>query len=165
MDWARLDLRMPNGLPVSDAEQETVRKLAEEAIVTSEHDPEIVLKAAARALGQAAAVQNLRAYAKQTILNALKKTSLARAKKDPLAASENLDYISDFTYVDKIESVILVRELLDTLSPQDREIFLRRMEGEVFPDIDREMSLKPRTSEFRFQISKKLLREALKERL
>ena len=52
MDWANFDHRIPSQSPVSDKDRETVLRVAEEAIMKTDLDPEIVLDAAARALGQ-----------------------------------------------------------------------------------------------------------------
>jgi len=164
MDWARLDLRMPNQASVNDQDREIIRQLAEEVIIKSDHDPDVVLNAAASAMSRRDVVVNLRAYAARTIFRAIKRTADARAKKDPLVATASLDVVSNFAGNDSIENTILVRELLDKLAPQDREIFVRKMEGETFPEIDGAMSLRPRTAEFRFRVCKTTIREALSVR-
>jgi hypothetical protein len=55
---------------------------------------------------------------------------------------------------DSIEKQILVRELLETLNGLDREIYLRRLNGFEFAEIDKALSLRPRTSEYRFREAK-----------
>jgi hypothetical protein len=164
MDWARLDSRMPGEISVSDADRKTIQQVAEEAILKGDHDPEIVLDAAAKALSRVDVIENLRAYARRTIVRAIKKTTIAQARKDPLAASSSLEGLCNLADNDKIENAILVRELLDTLAPLDREIFVRKMEGETFPEIDSEMSLRPRTAEFRFRVCRTLMRQTLNEK-
>ena len=161
MDWARLDLRMSGDVSVSDADRETIRQVAEEAIIKSEHDPEVVLKAAADSLSRAGIVANLRAYATRSIFRALKRETVAQAKKEGIAAA-GLERNLDFAGNDSIDNAILLREVLDTLAPQDREIFVRKMEGETFPEIDSSMSLKPRTAEWRFRSCSASIRQAIK---
>lgn len=66
---------------------------------------------------------------------------------------------------DQIENRILVRELLETLAPQDREIVVRRMSGDSFPGIDNDLNLKPRTAESRYRASLVALRKTLRAKL
>jgi hypothetical protein len=164
MDWANFDHRIPSRSPVSDKDRETVLRVAEEAIMKTDLDPEIVLNAAARALGNASFVGNLRAYAKQAIFRALKRTGLAHSNKDPLANSEALTDDIDFAVNGDIENIILIRDLLETLDIVDQEIVRRRMNGETFPQIDKEMALRPRTAESRFNACKKMLEKALSKK-
>jgi DNA-directed RNA polymerase specialized sigma24 family protein len=110
-------------------------------------------------------IGNLRAYATRAISRALNKAEKAQKKKDALISFGDMETTADFSQNDKIENEILVRELLDTFTPQDREIFLRRMNGDTFPDIDSEMNLKPRTAEQRFRVCKGALRQALQDKL
>jgi len=164
MDWADFDLRIPSQSPVSDKDRETVLRVAEEAIMKTDGDPDVVLNAAARALGRANFVTNLRAYAKQAVFRALKRTGLARSAKDPLAHSQALTDDIDFAQNGDIENVVLIRDLLETLANVDQEIFYRRMNGDTFPRIDIEMGLKPLTAESRFNACKKLLEKTLSEK-
>ena len=117
MNWARFDLSMPNQSSVSDNDRETIRQVAEEAIIESDHDPEIVLNAAAKVMGRRDVIENLRAYAKRAVVRALKRTTMAKAKKDPLAAAASLNDVYGFTEQEKIENAILVRELIEILAP------------------------------------------------
>ena len=60
MDWARFDLRISGKTAVSDADREIIRQVAEQAILNSDRDPEIVLAAAASALDRASFVDDFR---------------------------------------------------------------------------------------------------------
>jgi FixJ family two-component response regulator len=101
----------------------------------------------------------------RAIFRARSKTKVTQVKQEQLVDVESAAELSDRSQADQIENRILVRELLETLCPQDREIFLRRMAGETCPEIDSGMNLKPRTAEGRFRICKHALRKVLEERL
>ncbi len=73
-----------------------------------------------------------------------------------------MDAVPDLSRRDDIENRLLVRELLDSLSDQDREIVLRRVWGEACKDIESDMNLKPRTAETRFRAAKTALRRLAK---
>lgn len=165
MAWDAIDLGAPGGTPVSPADREILFDVAEKAILKSDRDPDVVLRAAARVSRRLGLIDNLRAYATRAISRALNKAEKAHAKKDALFSFGNMESAVDFSQTDKIENEILVRELLDTFTPQDREIFKRRMDGDTFPDIDAEMNLKPRTAEQRFRVCKASLRKLLEDKL
>lgn len=71
----------------------------------------------------------------------------------------------DVSQVEQIENKILIRELLETLKPLDREIFTRHMRGDTCPEIDADLGLKPRTAEIRFAFCKNALRKAFMDKL
>ena len=85
-------------------------------------------------------------------------------KEEQLTDVEYAPQLTDSSQVEQIENHILVRELLDTLSPLDREIFVRRMDGMTCAEIDLAMDLKPRTAEIRFEACKNTLRKAFQEK-
>jgi DNA-directed RNA polymerase specialized sigma24 family protein len=70
-----------------------------------------------------------------------------------------MDELPDLSHREDIENQILVRELLESLPSLDREILVRRVFGESGPEIERDMNLKPRTSEIRFRAAKNALRQ------
>ena len=123
------------------------------------------MQAAKRVGRRAHLVENLRAYATRAVFRVKDSVGLARAKEEPLDNFEFAAELIDGSQVERIENRILIRELLDTLAPLDREIFVRRMRGETCPDIDTEMRLKPRTAEIRFLICKNALRKAFMDKL
>ncbi len=158
MDWESLDQRIPSS--VSDRDRQTIRQVTEEAIIKSNHDPEIVLNTVANALTRVHVVSDLRAYVRVCVTRALRRITIAQAKKDQLAAAGSRR-LPSFADEDSIENTILVRELMESLSPSDREIFERRLEGEEFPDIDAAMALKRRTAESRFRICSESIRQSI----
>jgi hypothetical protein len=158
MDWDRLDQQIPSS--VSDRDRQTIRQVTQEAIINSHHDPEIVLDTVADALTRADQVSNLRAYISSAITRTLKRITLAQLRRDQLAA-EGLRPLPKFADEDSIENAILVREMLESLSPSDHEIFSRRLEGEEFPEIDAAMALKRRTAESRFRICSEAIRQSI----
>ncbi len=166
MAWDAVDLRTQMGLPVCDADRETILDAAERAILQIDRDPEIALRAAARVARQTHVVKDIRAYAIRAIFRAMKKKGFEQAKKDSaVRSSTDVAVLPSPADVGQIEKKILVRELLDTLSPRDREIVMRRVSGDTFPEIDNEMKLKPRTAETRFRASKAILRKLLDQDL
>jgi DNA-directed RNA polymerase specialized sigma24 family protein len=165
MAWDTVNLRTQGGMPVSPAERQIIFDVAEKAILNSDRDPDVILRAAARVSRKLDFIGNLRAYATRAVSRALNKAEKAQKKKDALLSFGNMETAADFSQNDKIENEILVRELLDTFTPQDREIFLRRMDGDRFPEIDSVMNLKPRTAEQRFRVCRASLRQVLQDKL
>jgi hypothetical protein len=161
MDWSKLDFRISEKTTVSDADREVIRKVAEEAILNSDGDPEIVLNVAAKALSRVSFVNDFRKYAGFAVHRALRKDAVSQAKKEARALA-GLEPILSFADNERIENAILVKEILDKLSPQDREIFARRLEGETFPEIDVSMRLRSRTAEWRFRICSAEIRNSLR---
>jgi hypothetical protein len=163
--WDALDLRTEGGLPVPERDRETILEVTRKALQDGDRDPNRVLQAASRVGHRAHLIYNLRAYAMRAIFRARSKTKVSQVKQGQLVDVESAAELPDRSQADQIENRILVRELLETLCPQDREIFLRRMAGETYPEIDLAMNLKPRAAEVRFRICKHALRKALQERL
>ena len=48
MAWNVVDLRTQSGIPVSPADREIIFEVAEKAILKSDRDPHVILRAAAR---------------------------------------------------------------------------------------------------------------------
>lgn len=165
MAWEAINIRTHRGLPVCDADRETILDVAERAVLLRDQDPEVVMKAAAKVGRHVHVIDNLRAYVDRAIGRAIKKTVVAQTKRDRNFISADLCNLADATNVDHIQNKILVRELLDTLAPQDREIMLRRIEGYMFQEIDEELNLKPRTAESRYRTCKEALRQVLSDKL
>ena len=146
----------------SQEQQRLILEIASRALESGERDPEDVFQVAAKISQKAHLVENVRAYASR---------ALFRVKKRPQIDAEQLSDIrhanalSDASQVEQIEAQILVRELLDRLQETDREIFIRRMNGQTCPEIDEAMNLQPRTSEKRTLICKNALRRAVKKKL
>ena len=146
----------------SQEQQRLILEIASKALESGERDPDEVFQVATRIGQKADLVENLRAYASR---------ALFRVKKRPQIDAEQLSDIrhanalTDASQIEQIEAQILVRELLDRLQETDREIFIRRMNGETCPEIDEAMNLQPRTSEKRTFICKNALRRAVKKKL
>ena len=149
-----------------DAEQhQTIVDVASRALENGHRDPEQVLQVARSVSRRAHLVENLRAYATRAIFRVRDSVGLDQAKEEPLEDFEFAAELIDGSQVEQIENRILIRELLETLKPLDREIFTRRMRGETCPEIDSEMRLRPRTAEIRFLICKNALRKAFMDKL
>ena len=110
-------------------------------------------------------MEDLRAYATSAIFRVKKSVGKAPAEEEQFPEGGPAVEPADYSQVEQIENRILSRELLETLAPLDREIFLRSMEGKTCPEIDSAMHLKPRTAEIRIAFCKSALRKALQEKL
>ena len=164
MSWDGLDLHRDCGTPVDDKARETILEIASKALEDGDRDPKLVIQAARRVGRRAHLLQNLRAYAIRAIYRVKGGTKSVEIKVEQLSEVEPESEVKSGSQVDQIENRILIRELLDTLTPQDQEIFLRSMEGETAAEIDLVMQLKPRTAERRFRICKNTLRNVLEEK-
>ena len=163
--WEALNLRHDGGIPLADKDEETLLEIAGKALHDGDSDPKPVLQAIKRVTVRAHLVENLRAYAIRAIFRAKRKAEAKQAITEQLVNIDRAAEVPDFSQIDQIENRILVRELLETLCPQDREIFLRGMAGETCEEIDLAMNLKPRTAERRVRICKSALRKELQEKL
>jgi DNA-directed RNA polymerase specialized sigma24 family protein len=163
--WDALDLHTETGVAVPEKDRETILEVAKKALEDGYRDPKQVLQAAARVGRRAHVIENVRAYAVRAIFRVKSKMEPAQVKQEQLTDNEYGAELPDHSQVDQIENRILVRELLETLCAQDREIFLRRMAGETCPEIDSAMNLKPRTAEIRFRVCKNALRKVFQEKL
>jgi DNA-directed RNA polymerase specialized sigma24 family protein len=128
-------------------------------------DPDITIAAVHEAARQRQFVSNLRAYAARTIFRAMRKFEVSEAKR---AARADSGYTHKLPALDfqpeQIENRILIRELMETLSPTDREIFSLRMYRCTFPEIDAQLKLRPRTAEQRYRACKDQLAELLRQK-
>jgi DNA-directed RNA polymerase specialized sigma24 family protein len=162
--WKTLDLRDDSGCLIDEEHQKTILEVANKALETGQRDPRRILQAAKRIGRRAHLVENLRAYAVRAIFRVKNTVGSANVKEEQLTDVEYAPQLTDNSQVEQIENHILVRELLDTLSPLDREIFVRRMDGMTCVEIDLAMDLKPRTAEIRFDACKNALRKAFQEK-
>jgi hypothetical protein len=116
-----------------------------------------VIRAAKRVGRKLRIIQNLRAYATGAITTALHRAATEQELKDQPVCQrdmEDMEGLADLKQQDQIENLVLVHELLEALSSQDRKSFLRKMSGETCPEVERDMNLTPRTAEIRFRASK-----------
>jgi RNA polymerase sigma factor (sigma-70 family) len=161
MAWDTIDIRTQGGIPVHETDRKTILNVAERALLKSDCDPEVVLRAATKVGLRVHAVENLWAYANRTIFRAIRKATNAQSKKDRIVVKAFIEVTPKHTAADQTESSALVRDILDTLSPRDREIFVRRMAGDTFLEIDQEMNLSSGTANRRFRACKNALRRVI----
>jgi DNA-directed RNA polymerase specialized sigma24 family protein len=159
MAWNGLNLYSENGLPISDEHRQIILNAAENAILKSEHDPNFIIRAAKRVARRLHLIENVRAYTTRAMTTARHQAAREQWRKEPQMSHREMDAVPDLSRRDDIENRLLVRELLDSLSDQDREIVLRRVRGEACTDIESDMNLKPRTAETRFRAAKTALRQ------
>ena len=163
--WNELNLGTRDEEALEAEQQQTIFDVANKALENGHRDPEEVLRVAKSVRRRANMVENLRAYATRAMFRIKDSVGLAQAKEEPLEDFEFAAELIDASQVEQIENKILIRELLETLKPLDREIFTRRMRGDTCPEIDSEMHLKPRTAEIRFAFCKNALRKAFMDKL
>lgn len=164
MAWDAIDLRTKNGLSLPDADREIILEVAGKAILNSDQDPAVVIRAAERVGRRHDIIQNVRAYATRTINAALHYAQRKQELKERPVVRRDMEGIADLKRRDEIEKRVLVREVLEHLPAQDREIFLRRVAGEPYSKIDTDMDLTPRTAETRYRAAKRLIRQLLDQK-
>jgi DNA-directed RNA polymerase specialized sigma24 family protein len=145
----------------SEDQHKVILEIAAKALRNGFGDPERVLKVAEKVSRRAHLIKNVRAYATRALLRATKESP---CKEEQLIDDHSVA-LTDNSQVERIEARILVRELLDALTPADREIFLRLMHGQTCSEIDASMNLKPRTAEIRSAVCKNALRRAVQKKL
>jgi hypothetical protein len=59
MAWDTIDVRTQGGIPVHETDRETILNVAERALLKSDCDPEVVLRAATKVGLRVHAVENL----------------------------------------------------------------------------------------------------------
>ncbi len=163
--WNELNLGARDEEALDAEQQQTILDVANKALENGHRDPEQVLRVAKSVRRRAHMVENLRAYATRAMFRIKDSVGLAQAKEEPIEDFEFAAELIDVSQVEQIENKILIRELLETLKPLDREIFTRHMRGDTCPEIDADMGLKPRTAEIRFAFCKNALRKAFMDKL
>ena len=158
MPWDTVDLVDASGEPIENTARDAILAVVEQALANPDVDPDVLLEIASRVSAQIGSVQNLAAYTGRAIFRASKKASIEERKWlkrfRQFMPQEAEALRSSDPRCDPIEKQILVRELLETLNGLDREIYLRRLNGFEFAEIDKALSLRPRTSEYRFREAK-----------
>jgi hypothetical protein len=122
----------------------------------SDIDPAILIRVAENIGRQISKIKNLVAYTNYSffwaVRNATRREREERALLEQLTVTHALTADTDEAKL--IEQQILIRELLALLNGLDREIYIRRLNGLSFQQIDEDLSLKPRTSEYRYREAK-----------
>ncbi len=165
MAWETVEFRTETGMPLPERERQILLEAASEAILNRDSDPGITIAAVHEAVRQRQFISNLRAYTARTIFRAIRKVEVSEAKR---AARTESDYTHKLPGLDfqpeQIENRILIRELMETLTPTDREIFSLRMYRCSFPEIDAQLKLRPRTAEQRYRACKEQLAALLRQK-
>jgi hypothetical protein len=167
MAWEAVEFRDRHGNLVSEETRQTLLKLIEKALGTPTADPSVVINAAANVCAKIGEIRNFRAYANRSIFRAVRQGYVAECKEQAIMQplSGSVGDLADRTLSSEtVEQQILIDELLSTLSAIDREIYVRHLNGQTFPAIDEALSLKPRTSEYRFREAQSRIRKALAAR-
>ncbi len=165
MAWDAVNLRTDRGLPVSEADREIILSAAEKALLQSDQDPSIVIRAAERVSRKLHVIENLRAYASRAMSTALHRAAREQGQKEPSVCQRDPEGFPDLNQRDDIEKRVFVRELLESLPSQDREILLRKVWGDSGAEIERDLNLKPRTAETRFRAARTALRKLIADKL
>ena len=168
MAWEAVEFRDRHGNLVGEKTREVLLNFIERALNTApDADPSALVSAASAVCNKIGTVRNFYAYANRTIFRMARRGYVeerkVQASIQPLPSREqHLDSLT--VPSDPIERQILLGELLDTLGPLDREIYTRYINGQKFEQIDKALSLKPRTSEYRFREAQLRIRRALSAR-
>jgi hypothetical protein len=167
MAWEGVEFRDRHGNPVGEKTRETLLRLIEKALGTSAADPSVLINAAANVCANIGTIRNFTAYANRSIFRAARQGYVAECKTQALMEplSGRLRDVEDRTAsTEAVEQQILIEELLNALNSIDREIYVRHLKGQSFPCIDKALSLKPRTSEYRFREAQSRIRKSLSAR-
>lgn len=149
-------------MSTSQDQQQLILEIASRALESGHRDTDKVFEVAEQVGLRAHLVDNLRAYATRALFRV---KGRPQVREEQLAETKYATALTDSSQVERIEARILVRELLEILSPTDREIFLRLMNGQTCREIDAAMNLKPRTAEIRSAVCKNTLRRAVVKKL
>jgi hypothetical protein len=167
MAWDAVEFRDRHGNPVDGKTRETLLKLIERALGVPEADPHLLIAAASAVCANIDRIRNFPAYANRSIFRAVRQGYVAECKEQAIMQplSGSVRDLEDRTVSSgAVERQILIEELLSTLNSMDREIYVRHLNGQTFPTIDKALSLKPRTSEYRFREAQSRIRKALAAR-
>jgi len=101
-------------------QQKMILEIASRALESGDRDPDQIFQVAEKVGLKAHLINNLRAYATRSLFRIKARPQLS---EEQLTETEHAAALIDNSYVERIEARILVRELLEALSPTDREIF------------------------------------------
>lgn len=167
MAWEAVEFRDRHGNPVAGRTREMLLRLIERALGTPAADPSVIINAATSVCANIGEVRNFPAYANRSIFRAVRRGYVAECKTqalmEPLSRKAR-DLEDKHLSSEAVERQILIEELLSTLRPLDKEIYARHLNGQTFQCIDKALSLKPRTSEYRFREAQERIRKALSAR-
>ncbi len=168
MAWEAVEFRDRHGNLVGEKTREVLLRFIEKALDTvPDADPSVLMSAASSVCSKIDGVRNFYAYANRTIFRMARRGYVeerkVQASIQPLPAKDHqLDSLT--VPSDPIERQVLLGELLEILGSLDKEIYTRHINGQTFPQIDEALSLKPRTSEYRFREAQLRIRRALSAR-
>jgi DNA-directed RNA polymerase specialized sigma24 family protein len=167
MAWDGVEFRDREGNLVPEKAREVLLKLIEKGLSVPDADPDKLISAAHGVSANIGSIKNLAAYANRSIFRAARKSYVAEKKlvqhSEPI--TDEVGAIEESTTSpESIERQILIQQMLEILSGQERDIYELRLKGYSFADIDEELNLKPRTSEYRFREAQLLLRRMLPPR-
>lgn len=162
MAWETVRLLDSSGKPVRKRHRKLILGFIEHALSNPHLDPDLLMKIARAAARDIADIHNLAAYLSRSLFRASRKANI-----DEQTVATQFEEISQCgkAIADRstasIELQILIQELLEALDGLDREIYCLRLEGFKFKDIDKALSLRSRTSEYRFREAALRLRRLL----
>lgn len=164
MAWDGVQFRDEKGNPVTEKTRDTILSFVEKALGTPDADPDVLLNAASAVCANIRSIRNFPAYANRSIFRIARKAYIAERKLTAKfhALPDEAKSIEDRAVSHEVvEQQILLQELMLTLGPLDKEIYTHRLNGLSFVEIDEALSLKPRTSEYRFREAQFRLRKSL----
>jgi DNA-directed RNA polymerase specialized sigma24 family protein len=164
MAWDSVQFRDRHGNLVAEKTRNTLLQLIEKALASPDADPDSLINAASGVCANIGTIRNFAAYANRSIFRVARRGYVAEKKAEarlqPLP-NDGRSLEDAKASSDAVERQILLEELMSGLSPIDRQIYTLRLNGKSFIDIDEALSLKPRTSEYRFREAQSRLRKNL----
>ena len=165
MSWEPLKLLNRSGHPLTGFQREIILRGVEKALASPYVKLETVLRTAVNVARNIDDARDPKAYTNRSFFVAGRNARIAAEKEaaltGPLGPQHFNGQVPGLQTVEPVEQQVLIRELLDQLNGLEKEIYLARLSGDSFKQIDETFNLKPRTSEDRFRQAQAKLRLAM----
>lgn len=164
MAWDAIQFRDEYGNEVDEEQRQILLGFVEKGLRNSDVDPDALIKAASAVCRKLGSIRDLAAYANRTVYRAIRDSYVAERQRQE--ASESLPdddrLAAEFTSAHHdIERQVLLQQVLDGLDGLDRQIYDLHLLGHSFREIDKQLRLKSRTSEYRYREAQSKLRNML----
>lgn len=158
MPWETLKLLNRSGHPLTSSQREIILKGVEKVLTSPYVKLETVLRTAVNVARNIDGARDPDAYTKRSFFRVDRSARIAARKEAALTEQLGPQHLSNqaatLQAVEPVEQQVLIRELLEQLDGLEREIYLARLSGDSFKQIDKTLSLKPGTSEDRYRKAK-----------
>jgi len=158
MSWEALKLLNRSGHPLTGSQREIILKGVEKVLSSPYVKLEAVLRTAVNVARNIDCAKDPSAYANRSFFRVDRNARIAASKEAALTEQLGPHHLNNqatsLRAVEPVEQQVLIRELLEQLDGLEREIYLARLSGDSFKQIDKTLSLKPGTSEDRYRKAK-----------